>query len=193
MVQQFLSLRRSWKLKVFSHLLPAEPGDRQSWVSKVNKTSTFVLSGTQPRLLSCQCLDSTKTETNPSGKPSHPTLKKSKCLMYVSVFSFPPQGKLGVGDFLPVMLYCTALNQWGGLWPVNAINFSIRFDATCFILVWVKGFLNWFLDFSWKELVCVLWNWYLHGGKRFVHGVKRFEASYSVILLMFSFKAWLIL
>ena len=96
----FLSLGRSRELRFFSSLSHTEPG-QGTMVSECGLVQTFplVLISAQPDVISCQYLDSGKTDTSPSG-----SLPESLHIGWIlpSSLSFPRE-KLEAGHFLPIM------------------------------------------------------------------------------------------
>lgn len=88
------------------------------------QTIAFVLSGHNPVLFSCQCLDSGQIKASPLGSPLRSL--KVRCIFQSS--HFLPREKLGVRSFLPTDLV-------RGLWWVSSMNFPTGFIAAGFA-VW---------------------------------------------------------
>lgn len=150
---------RSWDLGVFTHSFSAEPGWDAIASECIVETVTFVLRSSQPGMPSCQCSDSGKTETSPSGS----TPQKSEHWMYSLVLSFLSQGEAGAGSFLSIVWCCAGRRDHGKKVPRIFLPASMCL-VSC--LSGVQELHNRSLEFSQRELVCaLLLIWCVCGGK----------------------------
>lgn len=118
------------------------------------QTLIFVLSGSQPGALYCQLLDSGKTDTSPLSS----LLKCRNFGCMVQSSSSLPREKLGAGgisvDHVP----------GGGIMVRGCHEFSYQLWYICFCtFLGVQESFSWSLDFSQREIVCMLLNWEILG------------------------------
>lgn len=135
-LQLFPSPRKSQDLGVFFHFFCSEPGGGTMVRECVLvHTLTFVLSSPQPKILSCQHLDSGKTKSSSSGSPSE-SLHIGHTFWFF--LSFLKENSATREFFLNSvsLSWCRE-----GIWQVSATNFPTGFDVVGFILTWgARGF-----------------------------------------------------
>ena len=137
---------RSWNLGFFSpahSVLGQEEG--LCWV--IVQTATSVLSGPSVQSALWDRWDRSQWLRLHPGK-------KSEYWMYDPVLSFSSQGE--AGSFLPIIWHFARGSDYGK--RVSQIFLSILMWLVSHTLG-VQKPLNWFLDFSQRELVCVLLIW----------------------------------